>query len=318
MLCATAIPAPVPFFDKLVAASLPLVPRPIVRRLSARYIAGEARGDALARGAELQQAGYGVTYDLLGEAVKDRAEVHAAADEYRALIDALVDGGLERNVSLKPTQMGLDLGEDVCFEVVDALGHYAAERDAFLRFEMEDSPTVDGTLRVFERLRAAHGGRVGCVLQSMLHRTPDDVRGLLDQPHPLNVRMVKGIYVEPEAIAWQQPGKVTEAFLECTRMLLDGGAFVGVATHDEAVVDGLCEYLDGAPEARGRCEIQMLLGVREELRAKVRERGLPVRVYVPYGESWYPYVMRRLKGNPKLARYALFGMFGRREDLSQD
>jgi len=305
------------WFDKIVAASLPLVPRPLVRRLSARYIAGEERADALTRGRELQDAGYRVTYDLLGEAVHDPATVDAAADEYRALIDALIAGGLERNVSLKPTQMGLDLGEDQCFSVVDALADFAHEKDAFLRFEMEDSPTVDGTLRVFERLRERHAERIGCVLQSMLHRTPDDVRRLLESDRRLNVRMVKGIYIEPEAIAWQHPDKVTEAFLECTRMLLDGGAYVGVATHDERVVDGLCEYLTGNPQARERCEIQMLLGVREELRTTVRARDLPVRVYVPYGEMWYPYVLRRLKGNPKLARYAMLGLFRRREKLAQ-
>ena len=304
------------WFDKLAAASLPLVPRPIVRRLSARYIAGEQRADALNRGAELQQAGYRVTYDQLGESVHDPATVEAAAAEYRALLDALVAGDLERNVSLKPTQMGLDLGEDLCFSVVDGIAQYAAGHDAFLRFEMEDSPTVDATLRVFARLREAHGGRVGCVLQSMLRRTPDDARALVARPEPLNVRLVKGIYVEPEKVAWQDAGEVVESFLETMRILLDGGAFVGVATHDERVIDGLADYLAEHPEAAPRCEVQMLLGVREELRTAVRERGFPVRVYVPYGEAWYPYVMRRLKKNPKLARYAMLGMFGRREKLA--
>lgn len=303
------------WFDRLFAAALPLVPRAMVRKLSSRYIAGEERDAALERGRALQGGGYRVTYDLLGEAVRDRAEVAAAATEYRELLEALQRQELELNISLKPTQMGLDLDENLCFQTVSEIATQAAGMGAFVRFEMEDSPTIDGTLRVFDRLRAVHGATVGCVLQSMLHRTPEDVRQLLESEAPLNVRLVKGIYVEPEEIAWQDPAKVTEEYLRLLRVLLDGGAFVAVASHDETILDGLKALLADDPARAARCEVQMLLGVREELRTQVREAGIPVRVYVPYGKSWYPYVTRRLRGNPKLARYAFLGLFGRRENL---
>lgn len=304
------------WFDRLFAATLPLVPRTLVRRLSTRYIAGEKRSTALERGAQLQQAGYRMTYDLLGEAVQDRAEVDAAAAEYTKLLNALAEQDLERNISLKPTQMGLALGEDVCLEVVSTIADLARSQGAFLRFEMEDAPTVDGTLRVYAGLRARFGADVGCVLQSMLHRTPEDVRKLLADDAPLNVRLVKGIYMEPEEIAWQDPAKVTSAYLEVLQTLLEGGAFVGVATHDERIVAGLRGLLAAHPEWAQQCEVQMLLGVREELRTQVRKAGIPVRVYVPYGEAWHPYVVRRLRKNPKLARYAFLGLFGRREKIA--
>lgn len=304
--------------DRLMAASMPLVPRPVVRRLSTRYIAGEQLSQALSLGAELQQSGYRVTYDILGEAVSNREGVQAAAVEYQELLAALVEQQLELNISLKPTQMGLDVSEDFCFETVASILEQAQQVGAFVRYEMEDSPTTDATLRVFDRLREAYPRQVGCVLQSMLHRTQADVERLLESELPLNVRMVKGIYVEPAKIAFQDPAEVNASYLRCTETLLDGGAFVAIATHDEKLIEGLQHILQTRPEARERVEVQMLLGVREELRQQVRAMELPVRVYIPYGTQWYPYVVRRLRKNPKLARYALQGLFRRREKLGQD
>ncbi|MAW61119.1 MAG: proline dehydrogenase [Planctomycetes bacterium] len=302
--------------DRLFASVMPLVPRPIVRRLSTRYIAGESIADALQAGAALQGADYRVTYDILGEAVADRAGVETAAAEYEQLLQALIDQKLERNLSLKPTQMGLDVSEDFCFEIVSRIAQRARAHEAFVRFEMEDSPTVDATLSVFDRLRAEYGGTVGCVLQSMLHRTEDDARRLVSIEQPLNVRLVKGIYVEPPEVAYQDGAEVNASYLRTLEILLDGGAFVAVASHDEALIAGLHAYLDKNPDARERTEVQMLLGVREELRQQVRASGLPVRVYVPYGTQWYPYVVRRLRKNPKLATYALTGLFRKREKMS--
>lgn len=302
-------------FDRIFASTMPLVPRSIVRRLSTRYIAGEDLHSALDVGESLQAADYRVTYDILGEAVSDRAGVEAAADEYLELLAALIERKLERNISLKPTQMGLDVSEDFCFDNVAKILAEAHKHDAFVRFEMEDSPTTDGTLRVFDRLRAAYGGTVGCVLQSMLRRTEDDASRLVGIDQPLNVRMVKGIYVEPEDCAFQDPKEVNAAYLRSLAILLDGGATVAVASHDEVLIQGLQDYLQQNPAAKSQVEVQMLLGVREELRQQVRAMGLPVRVYVPYGTQWYPYVIRRLRKNPKLARYAFQGLFRKREKL---
>ncbi len=306
------------FFDRIVAASLPLVPRPLVRRLSRRYIAGESADAALKVGRKLAAGGYRITFDILGEAVEDRAGVDAAATEYVELLEALIAQGMERNISLKPTQLGLAIDVDFCHQSVRGILEKARDADAFLRFEMEDSPTTDDTLQVFGRLRDEFGAHVGCVLQSMLRRTEDDAAQLLQSSQPLDVRLVKGIYVEPARIAFQDGGEVNDAYLRTLRLLLAGGARVGVATHDDVLVRGLKEILADMPEARARCEVQMLLGVREDLRARCRQEGLPVRTYVPYGTQWYPYVMRRLSKNPKLARYALMGMFRRREKMQTD
>ncbi len=302
-------------FDRFAAACLPLVPRFIVRRLSTRYIAGEQMADALAMGKRMQQAGYRVTYDILGEAVDHREGVLAAAEEYQQLLAALVENQLELNISLKPTQMGLNISEDFCVEVVSSILKEAQKHGAFVRYEMEDSPTTDGTLRVFTRLRQEFGETVGCVLQSMLHRTVQDCKDLVAVDQPLNVRMVKGIYVEPGAIAHQDPQQVNQAYLDATQVLLEGGAYVALATHDPALVDGARKIVKEIPGSEDRVEVQMLLGVQETQRKEWKNSGLPVRVYIPYGTQWYPYVTRRLKKNPKLARYAMFGLFKKKERL---
>lgn len=304
------------WFDRLIANTLPYVPKPVVGRLSRRYIAGLERSDALRVGGGLERAGYLATYDLLGEAVRNGAEVEAALQEYLRLLEELAARGLGRNVSLKPTQMGLELGEDHCFRTMARIAARARELDAFVRFEMEDSATVDGTLRVFERLRADFPGTVGCVLQSMLRRSEADARALVAAGGPLNVRLVKGIYVEPPDRAFQDAQEVRDSWLRILRILLKGGAFVAGATHDQALADGVRAARAERASWRERTEIQVLLGVREELRQSLRDDGVPVRVYVPYGPEWHAYVLRRLRKNPKLARYALLGMFGRRERLA--
>ena len=303
------------WFDRLAAKSLPWVPRPVVGKLSQRYIAGLQRTDALRAGGELERAGYSATYDLLGEAVRTEAEVDAAVGEYLRLLEDLSARGLGRNVSLKPTQMGLDLGEDFCLRTMQRIADRAQQLGAFIRFEMEDARTVDATLRVFARLRESHPGVVGCVLQSMLFRSEEDARALVAGQGPLNVRLVKGIYLEPPDIAFQKPEEVRDSWLRILRILLEGGAFVGAATHDEELAQGVIAARAKRVEWAQQTEIQMLLGVREELRQSLRAQGLPVRVYVPYGPEWYPYVLRRLRKNPKLARYAFLGLFQKREKM---
>ena len=302
-------------FDRLAAASVPLVPKFIVRRLSTRYIAGEQMADALVAGQRMQQAGYRVTYDILGEAVDHKKGVLAAAQEYHELLEALASNELELNLSLKPTQMGLNVSEDFCVEVVSEILRAAQKHGAFVRYEMEDSPTTDGTLRVFARLREQFGETVGCVLQSMLHRTVQDARDMVASDQPLNVRLVKGIYVEPAEIAYQEAEKVNQSYLDTLRVLLEGGAFVGLATHDPALVEGARKIVKEIPGSGDRIEVQMLLGVQETQRAAWKKSGLPLQVYIPYGTQWYPYVTRRLKKNPKLARYAMLGLFKRKERL---
>ncbi len=301
------------WFDSLTAACIPLVPKAVMRRFSGRYIAGEEREDALRRGRELASAGYRITYDQLGEAVQTPQEVDAAVAEDLQLLADLVQQNLERNISVKPTQMGLNLGEDLCVQAMTSILKEAKQQKAFVRFEMEESETVDASLRVFSQLRAKYGDTVGMVLQAMLRRSGDDVEQLLAENTPLNVRLVKGIYVEPAAIAYQDAQEIRQSYLRIMQRLLAGGAFVAVASHDEILIDALQKLIQDNPTYASQCEVQMLLGVREELRQKVKASGMPVRVYVPYGPAWHKYVVRRLKKNPKLARYALLGMFGKQE-----
>ena len=300
--------------DKLLASCIPFVPKAIMRPLSARYIAGESRDAALLRGRQLRDKSYLATFDLLGEAVTNQAEIAQAATEYKSLIRTLIDNEFEVNVSLKPTQMGLDISQNICFDTVSEIVAITKAHNGFVRFEMEESNTVANTIEVFERLRDKHKQYVGCVLQAMLFRTHHDAERLLAKnPQHLNVRMVKGIYVEPPSIAHQEMSDINASYLKTTRLLLENGAYVAVASHDPLIIEGLNQIIADNPRAKNRVEVQMLLGVQESFRRQVLDMGYQVRVYIPYGEAWHKYVTRRLKRNPKLARHAMMGMFGKRE-----
>lgn len=303
--------------NRLFAWTMPLVPGPLMRRLAGRYVAGTSLAEAFALIDRLHLSGYGTTLDILGEAVDDWSMVEDAMNQYLHAVDQLGDRAGRTHISIKPTQMGLLLDEGRSYACVERLARASNDAGTFFRYEMEDSATVDATLRLFHRLREERGAGVGCVLQSMLHRTGEDIEQLLAIDAPLNVRMVKGIYLEPESIAFQGAEEIRASFLAGTRRLLEGGAFVGLATHDAQIVEGWKAMLAEHPEWLGRSELQMLLGVREELRAEIRQAGLPVRVYVPYGEQWRAYVQRRLRKNPNLAGAAIRGLFGHREQLRQ-
>ncbi len=292
-----------------------LVPKPILRKLGGRYVAGATLDEALLLGKRLATNNYQLTFDILGEAVADKDDVTATVYDYLKMAEAIIEHDLELNMSCKPTQMGLLVNEDLCYQSIAEILKAIIQHNGFLRFEMEDAPTTDATLRVYQRLREKFGNATGCVLQSMLKRTDNDVANLLKSSDPLNVRMVKGIYLEPESIAFQNPAEVNNSFIRNTSAILAGGGFVGAATHDSALVDELLIILEKNPEWKSRCEIQMLLGVGEDLRVKCRDAGIKVRVYIPFGGQWLPYVQRRLRKNPKLARYALLGLVKRKESL---
>lgn len=295
--------------DDFAIATLPFVPRPIMRRLSARYIAGEELGDALAALASLGGRGFQGILDILGEDVEDEAAARGVVDQYKRASDGVADGGHDAYVSVKPTHVGLRISEDLAHDLFAEIASHAAGRGLFMRVEMEDHTTTDATLRVFQRLRAEHGN-VGIVLQSRLFRTPDDVEALLaSDPAGLHVRMVKGIYLEPPEIAHVDPDPIRDAYVQLSRRLVEGGAFVSAATHDELVADAVaaaCTEL-GRPDA---FEMQVLMGVRPQLWDEWRGRGWPVRVYVPFGPEWRPYSQRRLRKNPTIFRHVLKDMVG--------
>lgn len=295
--------------DRAALATLPAMPRWLMRRLASRYIAGEELGDALAKLEDLRARGFRGIIDVLGEDVLDERAAREVLEEYRAAASALAQRKLDAYVSVKPTHMGLRISEELCTELYGALASHCGALGLELRVEMEDHTTTDATLRVFERLRARHP-HVGIVLQSRLRRTPADVARLA--PGPLCVRMVKGIYLEPAAIAHTEPEPIRVAYVEAVRLLFERGARVSFATHDEGLAERLLAQCRELRVTRERYEFQVLLGVREALWGKWRAAGEPVRVYVPYGPEWRAYSTRRLRKNPEIFRHVMRDLLLRR------
>lgn len=287
--------------DRALVQMLPAVPRPVVRRLSSRYIAGPALDDAIRVVRELNERGRMATIDVLGEEVTTREETFLLVEEYRRVFDTIRDEGLDANVSVKPTGLGLKLDPALCRDNVAEIVRCATERDSFVRIDMEDATTTSDTLRVYRELRAEALERVGVVLQARLRRTVDDVAALADlRP---NVRLCKGIYLEPPDIAYEDFDEIRANFVAVLRALLDAGAYVAVATHDDWLVERAVELVHERGLGPEEYELQMLLGVREELGDEIVRDGHRLRIYVPYGRRWYEYSMRRLQENPRIATY---------------
>jgi proline dehydrogenase len=301
--------------DGLMRASLPLIPRRVLWTVAQRYVAGDELPDALAVIGRLRDEGFGTILDVLGEGVETEEQARAAAAEYHHALGELPGVDPLTVVSVKPTHLGLALRAGLCEELLSGLCTAAAAQGRRVRLEMEDAPTVDATLAVFSRLRGRHSN-LGCVLQARLFRTQGDLERLLAEG-PLNVRLVKGIYLEPPSIAWTEDADICKSYLELARRLLDDGAFVGLATHDAALGGRVLQQLrerglDRGPAEQRRYEFQLLLGVRRELAAEWRDAGHHVRIYVPYGRDWHAYSLRRLRRNPQIARHVLKALVARR------
>ncbi len=279
-----------------------------MRKLSSRYIAGETLADALDKLCELREAGFGGILDILGEDAGDEAKARAVVRQYREAAEGVRERGLDAYVSVKPTHVGLRVSEELAFSLYDELAGRLGELGLFLRVEMEDHTTTDATLRIFDRLRAK-GRDVGCVLQSRLFRTQADVTGLGEGE--LNVRMVKGIYLEPPEIAHVDPVPIRDAYVDRSRELLERDAFVALATHDDLLAERLIAVARELGKGKEDYEFQVLLGVREPLWAAWRDAGHPVRVYVPYGPEWRAYSQRRLRKNPQIFRHVVRDVLGR-------
>ena len=296
-------------FSRLIVLTLPLVPKFIVGRVAQRYVAGETRDEAFATIEDLNRAGAMATLDLLGEAVTDRRKAEAAVEEYVRLFDEIQRRGLDSNVSIKLTMLGLEIDEAFCRDNVDRIAAAAARHGNFLRIDMEDRTTTDATLRIYHELQPRYGN-LGVVFQSYMRRTLDDIAGL--PAEGANVRLCKGIYIEPRTAAWKGYETVRRNFVAALDKLIRQGVYVGIATHDEYLVCAARELSDRYQLPRDRYEFQMLLGVDEELRGILLAEGHRLRVYVPYGRDWYAYSIRRLRENPEVARHVIRGMLGLR------
>ena len=286
-------------FDRAVVRVLPAVPRSVVRRVASPYIAGSTLDDARRVVAGLNAEGMRATVDVLGEEIARPDEAEAIARAYRDALAAITEDGLDANISIKLTGFGLKLDEGLCRELVFGLVADAHQRGTFVRLDMEDSSTTDATLELYRALRAAGHDGVGVVLQAALRRTLSDVEELAAlEP---SVRLCKGIYVEPPSVAYQGFDEIRTSFVACLDALLAGTGRVAIATHDEWLIERAVERVDGV--GRGRYEMQMLLGVRADRARRLVADGHPLRIYVPYGEQWYEYSLRRLQENPKVAGY---------------
>ena len=290
-------------FDRLVSMSLPVVPRSIVGHFSKRYIAGPRMEDAFRVARELSREGAMATIDILGEFITREDEARANTEAYLALLRGIGDTGMQDvNVSVKLTAMGLLLDTGLCLENMRRVVALATERRNFVRIDMEDARCTSATLEIYRRLRQEFPANVGIVLQSRLRRTLADAEELTREK--ANVRLCKGIYLEPREIAWTDYEIIRRNFTLVLERLIERGAYVGIATHDEMLVWEALRIVNRHGLTRDQYEFQMLLGVDEQLRRILIEGGHRLRVYVPYGEQWYAYSVRRLRENPQIAGYA--------------
>jgi proline dehydrogenase len=293
--------------DRAIVRVLPAVPRQVVERLSGRYIAGPTLADARSTVAALNAGGKLATVDVLGEEIARPAEAEAITQAYLDVLEAIETDGLDANVSVKLTGLGLKLDVGLCRANLETVVRDAARRDNFVRIDMEDSSCTDDTLRLYRELRERGVDNVGIVLQASLRRTVADVHALSDlRP---SVRLCKGIYLEPASIAFTEFEAVRANFVAALDALLAAGSYTAVATHDEWLIQESLRRLDGlGPD---EYELQMLLGVRESRASELVEDGHRLRVYVPFGQRWYEYSLRRLQENPKIAGYVAGDVIGR-------
>jgi proline dehydrogenase len=293
--------------NKLVVTAMPLIPKAIVGRVARRYIAGTTLADGVQTVKRLNQAGMMATMDLLGEDVKDAREARMVRDNILPILQAISQNKLDSNVSIKPTQLGLIIDKELGLQNIRAILEEAKKLGTFVRIDMEDAHTTDNTLEIYRKLRGEGFANTGVVIQSYLHRSESDVRSLVREG--ANFRLCKGIYNESPTIAYKGRQEIRDNFLKLLRIILEGGSYVGIATHDDFLIDGAMKLIQKLGLKPTQYEFQMLLGVREARRDDIVRAGHRLRVYVPYGEQWYAYSTRRLKENPAMAWYITKAIF---------
>lgn len=269
----------------------------LARGFASRFVAGETLDTAMEAVRGLNSRGITASLDLLGEGVRNETEARATAQQYVNMLDRIASQGADANVSLKLTAMGLDVSEELCLRLMDDVLSRARDHDTFVRIDMESSAYTQRTLDMFEeRLYPAFRDNVGIVLQSYLYRTMADVEDAIRLR--ARVRLCKGAYNEPDTVAFPDKKDVDDSYIRAMRLLLARGNYPGIATHDEAVIDDVKRFALEQGIATDRFEFQMLYGIRRDLQDQLVEEGYRMRVYVPFGTQWYPYLMRRLAERP--------------------
>lgn len=299
-------------FNKLIAAILPWFPKKFIWVFSKSYISGETIEDAVRVSKELNRNKIKVTLDVLGEFIKTLDEAEENKKEYLHLIDVTSDAGIDGNFSVKPTSFGLLIDKEVCYQYIREIVAKAASFNNFIRIDMEDSPCTDLEIELFRRLKTEFPANVGLVVQAYLKRTLNDIKGLADlnnDKHPLSFRLCKGIYIEPEAIAYKKYEEINQHFLEDLEYMFKNKIHAGIATHDKPLIEGAYRLIDKYKVPKHLYEFQMLYGVTPKLRESIVNEGHTMRVYVPFGKKWFGYSTRRLKENPKMASHIIKAIF---------
>jgi proline dehydrogenase len=269
----------------------------LAKKFASRFVAGESLDDALSAVRELNTKGISASLDLLGESVTNEREARSTGNAYIEILDRIHEQALDANVSLKLTAMGLDISEELCISNVHHVLDRARDYGTFVRVDMESSGYTDRTLSLFyDRLYPAYKENVGIVLQSYLYRTWSDVERAVQSR--CRVRLCKGAYKEPASVAFADKSEVDKNYVKCMQQLLENGNYPGIATHDPAIIDQAKAFLTQRGIDRSRFEFQMLYGIRRDLQAHLVREGYRMRVYVPFGTQWYPYLMRRLAERP--------------------
>jgi len=298
--------------QKLIAGIIPYMPKKLVWEFSKKYIAGAQIEDAIAVSKKLNSEGCMVTIDLLGEFITQLSQAEENKNNYLSIIQTFTDNQIQGNFSVKPTSFGLLLDENICYQLIREVVALAASKGSFVRIDMEDSACVDLEIELYRQLKAEFPNSIGLVLQAYLKRTYNDVEQMMDSHSalaPLNFRLCKGIYIEPESIAYKKHDIINQHYLSNLELMLQYGINVGIATHDKYLVHEAFKLIEKLDVPKDQYEFQMLYGVTPELRQEIVSRGHRMRVYVPYGKDWMGYCTRRLKENPNMVGHIIKSIF---------
>lgn len=301
-------------FNKVLANTLPYMPKKLIWIFSKRYIAGETIEDGLKASRVLNQQGVEVTIDLLGEFISTIEQAEENKNQYLTIIDRFTSDGIIGNFSLKPTMFGLLIDQEICYKYIETIVRKAAEKNSFVRIDMEDSQCVDTEFSIYRKLQQLYPKNVGLVIQAYLRRTKNDLTNLNNihlNDSPLNFRLCKGIYIEPKQIAFKGYDEVREHYLDDLQYMFDNNMYVGIATHDRYLVEQALKMIKEKNIDQSKYEFQMLYGVTPELRNYIVQQGHKMRVYVPFGKEWFGYSTRRLKENPQMATHIIKALFFR-------